>query len=215
MLFSERHEFLFVHIPKTAGTALRRSLEPYSTINSRAGWSKQLSRLPIRQSVQDVSFRMHVSARWAKIKLPLAAYDRWCKFTVVRNPFDRAVSHYHWQSQAPGQRHYKRSQAMSFKDHLRDMQRRQRWHDERQVRYICDRDGKLLVDRVLRFENLPAEFDALARDLGLDATLAVHNKSLHRPYADYYDEEARQMVIALFRDDFDLLGYSTSIDPTP
>lgn len=211
VLFSERYQFLFVHIPKTAGTAIRRALEPYSTLNSRSGLAKQLSRLPVRQSAEAVSFRLHVTARWARRKLPREQFEAWCKFAVVRNPFDRAVSHYHWQSQDRGQRYFARTQGMSFKHFLDDMRRRQVWHDHSQARYICDEAGVMLIDRMLRFEALTLQFNALMSEIGVAATLAVHNASRHDPYEAYYDEEARQMVVDLFARDFELLGYSHDV----
>jgi hypothetical protein len=211
VLLSNRERFLFVHVPKTAGTALTRALEPFADSRPREGLRKFLSRLPAPESELKAAFRMHVTARWARVKLPRPVFEDYCKFSVVRNPFDRAVSHYHWQSQYPDQRNYSRTQEMSFRDYLRDFKRRQLWHDERQVRYLCDRKGKLLIDRVLRFETLADDFSALMAELGIQASLARHKTSQHEPYPTYYDEETKALAVEIFARDFETFGYSTEL----
>lgn len=35
MILSTTHRFIFVHVPKTAGTALTAALEPYGVIGTR------------------------------------------------------------------------------------------------------------------------------------------------------------------------------------
>ena len=49
MLISHSHQFIFVHISKTAGTSLRRVLDPYCSQPPRVGVRKLLSHLPVRE----------------------------------------------------------------------------------------------------------------------------------------------------------------------
>ena len=59
---------------------------------------------------------------------------------------------------------------------------------------LCDRQGKLLVDYVGRFETLRDEFDFITRKLGLNADLGHVNSSKHRDYRSYYDDKLIELV---------------------
>jgi hypothetical protein len=67
----------------------------------------------------------------------------------------------------------------------------------------------MLVDYVGRFECLAADFQKVCKELGLSNTALPHkNKSRHRHYTDYYDDECRELVSNLWPRDIDTFGYS-------
>jgi hypothetical protein len=72
---------------------------------------------------------------------------------------------------------------------------------------VIDRDGRLAVDFVGRFERLEPDFDAVARRLGVSRTLPVRNQSPHRDYRTYYDTESQAIVADFYRKDVDLFAY--------
>ncbi|MEI7933082.1 MAG: sulfotransferase family 2 domain-containing protein [Alphaproteobacteria bacterium] len=214
MQISNSHRFIFVHIPKTAGSSIENALLPYCSVHPWKGLNFQLSRLPIRQSAERVILRRHVTARWAKIKLAPEVFDSYLKFAVVRNPYDRAISHYHWLKEDPTQSRYQRAQTMSFLEFLQDYERRQRFHDERQARYITDAAGKLIVDYLIRFENLAEEFGLLMDKLGLgqQVSLPWDNASKRRGYEEHFeDPEVLALTRKIFARDFEYLGYDLDV----
>ncbi len=214
MQISNSHRFIFVHIPKTAGSSIENALLPYCSVHPWKGLNFQISRLPIRQSPEKVILRRHVTARWAKIKLPPEVFDSYIKFAVVRNPYDRAISHFHWQQEDPTQRHYERTKKMSFLDYLQDYERRQRFHDERQVRYVTDASGRLMVDYLIRFENLAEEFGLLMKKVGLDKEISLpwDNRSQRKGYEEYFaDPEVLALTRKIFARDFEFLGYDLDV----
>jgi hypothetical protein len=216
LLISNRHKFIFVHVPKTAGLSMARALEPYADSPPREGVRRLMSHLPLPESEREVAFRLHVSARWARLKLPSAVFDGYCKFAVVRNPYDRAVSLYHFLSQRPDNRNYERVSRLSFKGFLDELASRQkRFRNPTQLGQLADRNGQLLIDHTLRFESLNDDFADLCRtlNLGPNVGLPTRNASAHQPYWEYYGDDYNRLAVAdIFAADFKAFGYSLDIN---
>ena len=212
MLISHSHRFIFVHIQKTAGQSLKRALAPYCNQPRRTGLRRLLSHLPIPEDPHQVAFRAHTTARWARLKLSPRVFDSYCRFAVVRNPFDRAVSNYHFLQQTPGHHSHARVRHLTFDGYL-DFLRERRWsHDPTQRRLLVDARGRVLCDPILRFESLDEDFTGLCRQLGLEGSqcLPRRNTSRHEPYREYYQSRlTREKLVDLFAADFATFGYHT------
>lgn len=207
MLLSHTHQFLFVHIPKTAGISIARALRPFSNPGERKGIRRLMSHLPVRERPDEALFPLHVTAAWARAKLPAEVFDSYCKFAVVRNPYDRAVSYYEFLKQRTEHHRHGRVRDLDFSgflDHLAGLRR-----DETQTSMVADGRGRLLIDRVLRFEHLDGDFADLCSSLKIDATaLPKNNGTKRHHYLDYYrDNRVVQQVQELFADDFIRFGY--------
>jgi hypothetical protein len=225
-MISLDHGFIFVHVPKTAGTAISRALEPYCRPVGRTLWKSILRQLPVTGTPEAAYFRQHDTADFIRRKLTPPVYDRFMSFAVVRNPFDHAVSHYEFMKQYRHRRHAARIAAMSFRDYLRFRMARRGPFEKAfvrmpaQARYVCDESGRVIVTRLLRFERLAEEWPALTRDLGLpDLPLARVRESLSRQpdagLAPYYDAETTGMVRRLYAPDFAAFGYPPDPPASP
>jgi hypothetical protein len=214
VLLSHSHRFIFVHIQKTAGQSLKRALEPYCDRLPRTGVRRLLSHLPLPEDPSRAAFRPHTTARWARLKLSPRLYDSYCAFTVVRNPFDRAVSNYNFLRQRPEHHSHRHVRELTFDGYLGFL-KRHRWRRDPTQRYrVVDGRGRLLCDPVLKFENLDLEFATLCARLELPVAepLPRKNASTHRPWREYYESRAtRDAAVDLFREDFDAFGYATEI----
>lgn len=77
-----------------------------------------------------------------------------------------------------------------------------------QLDWICDENGRVLVDRVCRFESLQEDFDSVCSLLGVNrVALSEVNKSKNRPYWEYYCDESSEIVGAKYRKDIATFGY--------
>jgi hypothetical protein len=208
VLISNSHRFIFVHIPKTAGMSLRHVLTPFTNGSERKGFRRFLSNLPVPESPEKVAFPLHVTARWARTKLPPQVFDGYLKFAVSRNPYDRAVSYVEFLKQTPHLKRYEQYRDASFTEALEMMGQRRR--SETQLDMVADAEGRMLIDRVLRMETLDEDFEALCKDLGLPPLqLPKHNTTQRGHYTDHFaTPQAREQVEALFGADFDAFGYS-------
>lgn len=212
MLISHTHRFIFIHVDKAAGTSLQEALQPHAEPLAESSLRKRLALLGPLCRVgglhRAVQFGEHVGALAVKRCLPAAIYDGYHKFAFVRNPWDRLVSRYHYLMKNTAHRHSRIVAAMSgFSEYAR-------WEMTRnkpllhQHNYVCDADGRLIVDFVGRFESLHEDFAQVSARLGLEMALPHLNSTQRKTYHGYYDKALRDEVGRFFARDVELFGYA-------
>lgn len=183
---------MFVHIPKCAGTSVRRSLF------GRDGGHRPLE-----------VFRTMV---------PQDLFDECFKFTFVRNPWDRVVSAFFFLKKSDLKRNqrFARRNLSAFNDFdsfVRQwLTRKNVWsftHFLPQHHFICI-DKQLGVDFVGFYENLAEDFALVANKINRPATLRDENRlgGRAKDYREYYTEETKNIVAQVYAEDIALLGYS-------
>lgn len=209
MLYSHEKKFLFIHIPKTAGTSLRTSLLPYSIGSNRTLFRRATSWLPVRENPTKAYFRIHSTSENVRRKMPAGLFRSLHKFAVVRNPYDLAISYYTFTQINPSSRKHKISKTWSFPQFLDYLERKDRSLPRSQSSYITDRKGNVLLDRIMFFETLEQDFNDLSEHLGLKGEIKMlHlNRSPRKDYRSYYDEPLKQRIQKLYAPDFDNFGY--------
>lgn len=179
------HDFIFIHINKTGGSSIEKAL--------------------------GTRFE-HRTARDKRAAIGAEAWSRKFTFTVVRNPWDKVVSHYHyrlniqhagfaagplpfpeWVRRAYGERH-------ALDNDLPLM-------FQPQMDWIADEDDRILVEFVGRFERLAEDFGHICQRLGRSATLPHLKASGRGHYRDYYDDTAREIIAEHFARDIRALDY--------
>ena len=95
MLVSHKHKFIFIHIPKTAGSTMRALLEPFAddVTNFLNDKGKKLLSHRIASGLNPTPPHMNISGVSQIIDVRLEDYTL---VTVIRNPFDRFVSFYNY-----------------------------------------------------------------------------------------------------------------------
>lgn len=210
MLLSLEKNFIFIHIPKTAGSSVGRALQPWCVRPRKSQWRRLLSHLPVPEAAEKAVLRQHDTAAWVRLKLPADLYERAYKFAVVRNPFDLAVSNFHHLRRSTTRHHRREAQHWDLKAFLRYLEGKDGIRRVDQTNWITDRAGRVIIDEVLRYEALDEQFEALVRRLGLPAglKLARVNVTVHDDYRSYYDDEARAIVQRLYARDIERFGYA-------
>ncbi|PYJ29749.1 MAG: hypothetical protein DME89_02645 [Verrucomicrobia bacterium] len=123
-MISLQKRFLFVHIPKTAGNSIQSALCDYSEDQLVALRKEQdgIERFGLRNPNYNV--KKHSTLREYRDALGDGQFRNLCKFTCVRNPWDRMISYYFTPTQSPENWDRKKfrgiiSKAVSIADYLR------------------------------------------------------------------------------------------------
>jgi hypothetical protein len=216
-----KHKLIHVHIPKTGGTSIEGQLLDKSDIKDQMLNGSDKNMLcyvadPIRKkSHQHYTFLEIIDCcREKNIDL-----DGYSSFAVVRNPFIRAVSDFHFCNTYFLNKKYKMDDIELIREEFRlfllefldpESMEKFDWHAYPQYKYISDIDGNSFdFIRVLRFENLSEDF----LSLGIGDLVTHANESIRKyGYEQYYTAETKDMILNYYKEDFIRFGYSTELE---
>jgi hypothetical protein len=227
MPVAHAQRFVFFHIPKTAGVSITQALRRAGVVFE---WDRDVSIWPHLQSRADNSelirrlktvFPLNTVVGFcephipASVLLDLASRSvtaEYFKFAFVRNPWDLVVSTYHYLKTMFAEHErlgvldpdcaYILGQA-DFDGFVRVYP----MFASDQSTFLTDSNGQLAVDFIGRCESIDADFAAICRRIGVDATLGRENVTPHPPYRDHYTAETRAIVERHFAHDIERFGY--------
>jgi hypothetical protein len=202
---------IFVHIPKTGGTSIERTLDMFGDwrIEDAGRLYGLIASRTFRSAAATANHLQHLTA--AELRDLLAGdFDAYFKFSFVRNPWDRFVSSFGKKDPNLLECATNRGihlAGVSFKDYVRLTRDLKHPHLQPQCEFLFDRNGKSLVDFLGRFETLVEDYGMVARRLGLQLDLPHHNASEHAPYRSYYDDADREEIASRYAQDIQVFGY--------
>jgi hypothetical protein len=208
MIAQRPRPFVFVHIPKCAGTSIEHALI-YAATGRRK--PQELS-LPERQlHWLPGSRRQH--ARLEKYAQSYALGE-YFKFSFVRNPWDRAISQIDYLRQK-----FMEGRKLFSSNHYKEnlwtycnSSARIGFHNLalNQIDYLTLPSGALGVDFIGRFESLQQDFQTICPLIGLEPPPSLPhaiNAKRDAPYHSYYDAESADWVRRRFSKDIKHFGY--------
>lgn len=206
-MLSRSHRFLFIHIPKTAGNSVQDALRGYSA-DEFIRLEKHhdgVERFQLRSS-EFTAVKKHSTLATFRLHYGGELFGGLFKFTCVRNPWERAVSHYFSPSRQP--RALKWDKA-AFARFLPEMKSVSRFLSATTDPVQPLADAVRNIDYVMRLETLEADFQAVCGKLGIAAPpLPVRNRSGREDARVYYDAESVKLVYRQFREEIEHFGYS-------
>lgn len=188
----DARQAIFVHITKTAGTSVAKSL---------------FGELPY-----------HYTAWEYRVIFGRRDFGRYFKFAFARNPWDRLYSAFSYlkgggwddADAAWSSRHL--GGIEDFNQFVLDWLSPDRItahiHFRPQSWFLCDHEGRILVDYLGRYERLSQDFSHIAERVNPQAALINVNKSRRSDYRNAYSAAAIEKVGDLYRADIELLGYT-------
>ena len=186
-----KKKFVFIHIPKAAGTAVRIALGEPQTGRQHLPW-------------------------WIYQQASPKRFQEFYKFAFIRNPLDRAFSGYNYLKSGGNKmgdfsvaKHLKSYE--NFNDFVEGelLNGRMIYHPifRPQSWYLCDWRGEVRVDYLGRFESIASDFENVVQDLQLEnfKGLSVVNKS---PYvSEEINSKTKRIISEVYRNDYQLWYY--------
>jgi hypothetical protein len=218
---------VFVHVPKTAG----QSIEQFFMNLLALDWKEDREALYLHNN-DDPALGTEKLAHLSASEyvdcghMTQQEFSGFFKFSFVRNPWNRILSEYRYRNYF---HHH------SFRDFVFNKMPKPGFDDKYrhvmpQYDMLHDKDGRLLVDFVGRFETLQRDFDRVCEKLGLENSLLPHRnpsdkksrdlkrrlrtilfmngENRHHELSDFYDDETREAVADYYRIDIETFGYT-------
>ena len=207
MRISHKYKYIFISVSKTGSTSVRNILKDYSDILSNddknSPYYHHTSSDKLKQYFQETA----------------QCWDDYFKFTFVRNPYDRVVSWWNYIKST-----YKAQQKGKPKNTTEEWQKfcaevmtnhnnfksfiLARKLPRSASEFIFDKDENNLLDFIGKLENLQEDFDVVCDKIGIPPQQLPHvNKTKHKHYTEYYDDETREIVAEKYAKDIEYFGY--------
>ncbi len=207
-LISNRKNYIFIHIPKCAGTSIAKYLNKYDNdsisiklfnyITRRFGSKKNIFfHGPFLSFFNPKFINDHETAYNLKKIIGEKEFERYFKFCFVRNPWARSLSRYNYYI-------YHSKSKITFKEFLnKDFQP--------QLKRISDNSGNILVDFIGSFENFDKDFQKILNIIKIDYKkenlMHINKTKFIDDYKKYYDEECFQIVDKKYAEDIKYFDY--------
>ena len=213
MIISPGRRYIFVHIPKTGGTALALALEGRARADDiLLGDTPKAQRRKHRLTGVQAAGRLWKHSTLADIDglvSPDQIAQSYC-FTLVRNPWDRLVSYYHWlHGQGFDHPAVDLAKGLAFSDFLNHPQTRASLSAWPYGRYMRDAAGIERCAAFIRLENMEEDAAPLWSHLGFRLDLDRVNRSDRDPdYRGYFSPDDAALVADICAEDIARFCYS-------
>ncbi|MEP5728266.1 MAG: sulfotransferase family 2 domain-containing protein [Sulfitobacter sp.] len=213
MIISRGRSYIFVHIPKTGGTSLALALEDRAMKDDiMLGDTPKAKKRRRRMQGVTASGRLWKHSGLSDIDGLVSVQEiaQMFTFTLVRNPWDRMVSYYHWLREQsfdhPAVVLAKDKTFEGFLLHDTTQATQKRWPTSR---YMVDVTGQEQCSSYIRLEHFAEDATPLMGHLGFELVLPRENQSNRSShYQDYYSVALRDIVSECCAEDISRFGYA-------
>lgn len=214
MPISHKYKLIFIHIPKTGGQSIEKSLGIYGADNN--GSNELDLKLAYGYREKRKALQHCNVAELLGLNIITEEQKRdYFKFSFVRNPWDRFVSEYYWRIQL----YSKEGRSfcnMTFPEFVES--RTVKTYTEPDVTddhylpqsdYVYSPGGEMYIDYLGRFESLESDFYKVC-DINHIPRMKLPrvDRTNHGHYSTYYSPKTKKQVEKYYMKDIDNFKYT-------
>ncbi|MEO9682409.1 hypothetical protein [Tateyamaria sp.] len=198
MLIAVKKRFVFVANSKTASTSIDKAI--MSECEIYRGGSPQNKHIFLRQAIKEYDFLFgrpkyapSTFFKFGIIREPLSWVQSWYRYRLGNGSIDAGMTFQaFWDNKAgPAARKGKRMKQSNF---------------------FTKHNGELLIDYLIPYEDLAAQFEKIGSQLGIQTSLPHKNKSAVEKISDPISDELVADIRTTLASDFDLYDRVESIN---
>lgn len=198
---------LFYRIPKNASTSMMDHLGSFNLIKKNQEKFIALADKKVYRNFFDPTHAKPDEA----LRVFRNELSNYFSFCIVRNPWDRAVSMYHFALKYNIMELYGFKNDLTFEEFCNHLQDNKDDYSiiatHKQVEWTR---GRFPPKVILRFENLQEEFRDMLQEYNIrhiSPDIPHKNSTKHSHYKDYYTPETKKIISNVFEDDVDTFKY--------
>ena len=199
---------IFYRIPKNASTSMTEHLGQFNLIKKHEKRFYEQADRKLYKGWFDPTHAKPTEV-YNVLRREMANYFSFC---IVRNPWDRAVSMYHFAQKNDLGRLYGIKTEMTFEvfcELLKDYENDPYFiASHKQTQWM---EGLYPPNETLRFENLQEEFSRMLREYNIShirTELPHKNSTNHKFYQEYFNSNTKKIIKQVFEKDVDTLKYT-------
>lgn len=213
MIISRKRGYIFVHIPKTGGTSMALALEARAAADDiLIGDTPKARQRRRRLAGVKTTGRLWKHSRLADLPGLIEEDEMRAMFvfTLVRNPWDRAVSYYHWlRVQTFDHPAVVLSKHLEFAAFLKAPQTIESLRSAPFSHYVTLPSGAEQCQAFVRLEHLEQDLQPVEAHLGFGLSPLPRSNASRRPasYGAAYCAETVELVGRICAEDVARFGY--------
>lgn len=203
VLVSHKYKFIYIKNRKVAGSSVESFFGKYcQDPNKKYSYNDTIDEsidefgiIGSRLKGKSQNWSHHKSAKSIKNDLGDDIFEKYLKFCVIRNPYDKMVSKYYWKKSTERFKDFAKNNNVSNLE-------------------IHSIENKSVCDYFIRYEHLEEDIIKLCKLLGIkdyyNNYLPTHKSNYRKDksfYRKFYDEVTKKIVYMNHIKEFKLFGY--------
>ena len=193
-MICNKRKFIYIRVAKTGTSSIVDYLFPKKKYQH---WKTHLNKINTKIKNWENFDSNHYPLYKVKEVISNEKYNNYFKFSFVRNPYERCVSA--WKYNIIKGHTSPEKNLLQFVRNL---------GPNVNSKYLNQYDFVNGCDYIGRFENLQKDFNIICDTIGIPKQQLPHvNKTKHKCYTEYYDDEIRELVTEKYAKDIEYFGY--------